>query len=93
MSRPQRTLIGCVENRNFFFSNDTQESVFRSRNRVELRYIFNRDRATDARAVIGILDWEYFVPLDGDVRERYASRHRVRVGVGYRLIERHGAST
>lgn len=76
-----------LENRNRFFSDGSHDSVFRARNRIELRYTFNRERTTEAGAIIGILDWEYFIPIDDDLRERYASRHRVRVGVGYRPIE------
>jgi hypothetical protein len=74
------------EQRNRFFSDDTSDAVFRWRNRVELRYAFNRQRTTEAGAVTGLLDWEIFVPIDQDVHERYASRHRLRAGVGYRPV-------
>lgn len=74
------------ENRNRWFSDGSYDSVFRWRNRVELRYAFNRRRTTEAGAITGIFDWEYFIPIDKDLHERYASRHRVRAGVGYRPV-------
>jgi hypothetical protein len=74
------------ENRNRFFSDDTHDSALRWRNRVELRYAFNRARTTEPGAVTGIFDWEYFIPIDRNLRERYASRHRLRAGVGFRPV-------
>jgi hypothetical protein len=75
-----------VENRNRFFVEDESETVFRFRNRLEMLMPFNRERSSDAGAVIGQLDWEFFVPLGDGFRERYASRHRVRTGIGYRPV-------
>jgi Protein of unknown function (DUF2490) len=73
-----------AEQRNRFFDDDTNDHLFRLRNRVEARYVLNRQRTTEAGAWIAIADYEYFIPIDGSVHERYASRHRVRAGIGYR---------
>jgi hypothetical protein len=75
-----------VENRNRFFADDQAETVFRWRNRIELQVALNRERSSDTGAVIGQIDWEYFVPLGEGLRERYASRHRLRSGLGYRPV-------
>jgi hypothetical protein len=58
------------------------------RNRVELRYPLNRERTSEPGAVILMTDFEYFLPIERDVRECYASRYRIRGGVGYRFDER-----
>jgi hypothetical protein len=39
---------------------------------------------TDNGVQYVLVDWEWFVPLD-DPDERFASRQRVRAGIGYRL--------
>lgn len=77
-----------VEVRNLFYDDDTSDTSWRSRNRIELRYAFNRPRNADPGAFIAIADWEWFSPLDGDAAERFASRHRVRLGLGHRASAR-----
>ena len=74
-----------IEYRNRFYSDGTSDHAVRTRNRVELRWVANREKSTDPGAVILLADWEVFVPFGQEVRERYASRHRFRAGVGYRL--------
>lgn len=73
------------ERRNLFYSDgrDT-ETVGRFRNRLELQIPLNRERVTDNGVQYVLVDWEWFVPLD-DPDERFASRQRVRAGIGYRL--------
>jgi hypothetical protein len=73
------------EQRNRFYSDATSDHLFRTRNRVEVRYVVNRDRATQAGAFILLADFEYFMVVDHEAQERYASRYRIRAGVGYRL--------
>jgi Protein of unknown function (DUF2490) len=75
-----------VETRNRFYAKDEPETVFRWRNRLELLFPFNREHTSDTGAVIGQIDWEYFVPLGDGLSERYASRHRLRSGFGYRPV-------
>jgi hypothetical protein len=43
----------------------------------------NKERITDDGAWYWLADWEWFVPLD-DPEERFASRQRIRGGIGYR---------
>ena len=43
----------------------------------------NKERITDDGARYLLADWEWFVPLD-DPAERFASRQRIRAGLGYR---------
>jgi hypothetical protein len=74
-----------VESRNFFYSGgDTDsDSTVRFRNRIEFLVPLNRERITDDRARYVLADWEWFIPLD-DPEERFASRQRIRTGIGYR---------
>lgn len=73
-----------VEARNLFYTGDTStQSTIRFRNRLELQLPVNRRRVTDDGAYYLHTDWEWFIPLD-DPEERFASRQRVRAGIGYR---------
>jgi len=74
-----------VESRNFFYSGgDTEsDSTVRFRNRLELLVPLNRERITDDGARYVLADWEWFIPVD-DPEERFASRQRIRTGIGYR---------
>lgn len=77
-----------IEVRNLFYDDDAKDTSWRSRNRIELRYALNRPRNADPGAFIAIADWEWFSPLDGDPAERFASRHRLRFGLGHRANAR-----
>lgn len=73
-----------VEWRNFFYTGDQPDSsAVRFRNRLGGQYALNREKVSDdgARYVTG--DWEWFIPLS-DPAERFVSRQRVRLGIGYR---------
>lgn len=74
-----------IEGRNLFYrgSDEDSFSTVRFRNRVELLLPVNRLRLTDDGAVCASVDWEAFVPL-GDPDERFANRHRIRAGTGWR---------
>ena len=73
-----------VESRNFFYSGDTEsDSTVRFRNRLELLVPLNKARFNDDGARYVIADWEWFIPID-DPEERFASRQRIRAGLGYR---------
>jgi hypothetical protein len=74
-----------VESRNIFYSGgDTEsDSTMRFRNRLEAFWPLNTERLTDDGARYVLADWEWFVPLD-DPDERFASRQRIRAGIGWR---------
>jgi hypothetical protein len=48
-----------------------------------MQYPLNRPKVTANGATYALADWEWFVPLD-DPEERYATKQRVRAGLGYR---------
>jgi hypothetical protein len=87
--RPKRRIVirdlVRIEARNFFYTEEGEESssTLRFRNRLELLFPLNRERLTEDGVRYLIADWEWFIPLD-DPEERFASRQRIRVGLGYR---------
>jgi hypothetical protein len=73
-----------LEWRNLYYSTDKPDSSsLRLRNRVEMSYPMNRRRLTDDGATYVTGDAEWFWTED-DPDERYASKQRVRVGIGHR---------
>lgn len=74
-----------VEERNFFYtgSGSGSDSSVRFRNRLEILAPINKERVSDDGAHYLLADWEWFIPL-GEPEERFASKHRVRAGLGYR---------
>ncbi len=86
--RPKRRLVLRdllrLEWRNLDYSTDKPDSsTLRVRNRVEALWPVNRPRITDDGASYLTADWEWFIPVD-DPAERFASRQRIRTGIGYR---------
>lgn len=73
------------DQRNRFFDDGTTDHVLRTRNRVEVRYVLNRQKTSETGAWITIADFEYFFPIGPNAEERYASRYRIRAGMGYRV--------
>ena len=73
------------ESRNIFYSGGGSgtDSTVRFRNRLEFQAALNKAKLTEDDARYLIADWEWFVPL-GDPAERFASRQRIRSGLGYR---------
>ena len=59
----------------------------RFRNRLEFQVPLNREKVSDDGARYLLADWEWFIPLS-DPAERFASRQRVRAGLGYRAERR-----
>jgi hypothetical protein len=55
----------------------------RFRNRLEFLAPLNKEKISDNGARYILADWEWFVPL-GEPDERFASRQRIRAGIGYR---------
>jgi hypothetical protein len=73
-----------VEWRNFFYSDGSPSSSnWRLRNRLEFQFPLNRANTTMNGACYVQADWEWFIPI-GDPSERFANRHRIRTGLGYR---------
>jgi hypothetical protein len=73
------------ESRNIFYSGagSGMDSTVRFRNRLEFLVALNKEKVTDDDARYLIADWEWFIPLN-DPTERFASRQRIRSGLGYR---------
>jgi hypothetical protein len=77
--------LARLEWRNLFYSDDTPDQhQWRARGRAEVKLALNHRRLTDDRTLYATGDLEGFVPLGDDVPERYASKVRARVGLGYR---------
>ena len=74
-----------VESRNFFYtgSGSGSDSSIRFRNRLEMQFPINRPKVTDDGAQYWLTDWEWFIPLS-EPGERFASKQRIRLGLGYR---------
>lgn len=74
-----------VEARNLFYfdAGSGSDSTVRFRNRLEFLAPINKPSLTDDGAHYFLADWEWFIPLD-DPEERFASRQRVRAGLGWR---------
>jgi hypothetical protein len=78
--------LSRIELRNFGYSDDTPSShEWRFRNRVEFKMGINRANFNLARTLYLIADIEAFVPLGDDTPERFASKLRTRVGLGFRI--------
>jgi hypothetical protein len=77
--------LARVESRNLLYmgAGSGSSSTVRCRNRLEVLVPLNRQKLTDTGARYVLADWELFWPLD-DPAERYASKARIRAGVGYR---------
>ena len=74
-----------VESRQFFYtgSGSGTSSSVRFRNRLEFLVPLNKETMTEDGARYFLADWEWFIPLD-EPDERFASKQRVRTGLGYR---------
>jgi hypothetical protein len=70
--------------RHLYYSTDKPDSsTFRTRNRLELEYPLNRARVSDDGAFYLTGDVEVFRTVE-ELDERFASRERVRGGIGHR---------
>jgi hypothetical protein len=75
-----------LEWRNLYYSPSSgtpDSSSLRLRNRVEISYPINRRRMTDDGAIYATGDGEWFW-TEEDQSERFASKQRIRVGIGHR---------
>jgi uncharacterized protein DUF2490 len=72
--------------RNLYYSAGApNSSAFRVRDRFELEFPINRPRVTDDGAIYAMSDAEWFRTPSNPPNERYASKKRVRAGVGQRF--------
>jgi hypothetical protein len=77
--------LARVEWRNYWYTGDTPSShEVRFRNRLELKAGLNHAELTLDKTLYVVADYEIFVPLSDDVPERFASKARLRTGLGYR---------
>src|SRR4030095_9736569 len=74
-----------VESRNFWYTGEGNgaSSSVRFRNRVEFLVPLNKVNVSEDGARYLLADWEWYVPL-GEPAERFASKQRIRTGLGYR---------
>ena len=75
-----------LEYRNFWYSGDRPSSDdVRFRDRIEFKAALNRPTLASDGVWYGIASAEWFVPLsDDEAAERFATKRRLRVGLGYR---------
>ncbi|KPK56545.1 MAG: hypothetical protein AMS21_12660 [Gemmatimonas sp. SG8_38_2] len=78
--------LARLEYRAFWYSDDTASSQeWRFRNRAGGKIAINRKRLSEARTLYATLDFEIFIPVGDKIPETFASKYRVRAGLGYRL--------
>lgn len=79
--------LARFEYRNFWYDGDLPDSSdWRFRDRIEMKFAVNRDDLGEDGVWYLIGDVEWFVPLDDaeEAPERFATKRRVRLGLGYR---------
>lgn len=78
--------LARLEYRNFWYSGDLPDSSdVRFRDRIETKFALNRDSLGEDGVWYLIADLEWFVPLNDDESpERFATKRRARLGLGYR---------
>ena len=79
--------LARLEYRNFWYNGDRpSEDDLRFRNRIEFRLALNQPTLASDRLWYLIADAEWFVPLNDeeDLPERFATKRRIRLGLGYR---------
>lgn len=75
-----------LEWRNLFYSDDTPDShEWRARFRLGGELAVNHGSLAQEHTVYALGDAEYYLPLWGDVSERYVNKVRIRMGLGYRV--------
>jgi hypothetical protein len=85
-TRHHLTALMRLEFRTFNYSDDRLSSNdWRFRLRPEFKIAFNRPSLSDDQTLFGVTDYEWFIPLGDEAAERFATRGRFRVGLGYRF--------
>lgn len=79
-----------LEQRNLWYESDRSSlHDWRFRNRLEFRVALNKPHFSHDGLWYMVADWELFYPLgEEQVEERFATKHRVRAGGGYRYSYR-----
>jgi hypothetical protein len=81
------SVLSRIEYRNFWYSGDRPSfDDLRWRNRLEFKFALNEPSlATDGVWYL-MADGEYYTPIgDDESAERFATKYRLRLGIGYRL--------
>lgn len=78
--------LARIEARNFWYSGGrASESDLRFRDRIETKLALNKPTLTDDGVWYASADIERFVPIgSNDIAERFATKRRLRIGVGFR---------
>ena len=86
LGRVRLATLVRFEYRNFWYSDGSpSQHSWRFRARIELKVGINHADYSLDKSLYGIFDAEAFVPLGEGVSERFASKTRMRSGLGYRL--------
>jgi hypothetical protein len=67
-----------------YFGDLESTHEWRLRNRLEFKLPINHDNLSIKRTLYIMADGEVYIPLSGRVSESYASKARIRAGLGYR---------
>lgn len=79
-----------IEWRNLWYTDDTPSNhEARFRNRSEIKVGLNHAEMSLPNTLYLTADFEFFVPLTGDVQETFATKTRGRIGLGYRHSDRY----
>jgi hypothetical protein len=85
LSRLHVSTLVRVEWRNYFYSDDTQDShEWRARFQLAGKLAINHVSLARDHTLYAAGDVEYYLPLTDDVSERYVNKIRAKVGLGYR---------
>ena len=81
------SFLSRIEHRNFWYSGDRASSDdLRWRNRLEFKFALNEPNLSTDGVWYLMADGEYFTPVGDDkAPERFATKYRLRLGLGYRL--------
>jgi hypothetical protein len=75
-----------LESRHFWYSDDQGSSQeWRLRNRTEAKFALNRGNLSEDGTLYLIADAEFYVPLGDELPERFSTKFRTRLGLGYRF--------
>lgn len=85
LNRVSLANLSRIEFRNLWYSQLSPSHEVRFRNRTELKVALNKGNLSVDGAVYLFTDVEFFVPLNDDVPERFATKRRLRAGFGYRF--------
>jgi hypothetical protein len=91
LSRVSFANLSRLEFRNLWYSGELaipNSHETRFRNRTELKLAINHPNLSVDGTWYLFMDAEFFVPLSGDVPERFATKRRFRGGLGYRLTRK-----